>query len=158
MAYTEYLQRLLAPLGVYDLREDSVSGAMVAALGDELDELWQALQEDLPDFFPQTAGQTALNQWEQVLPRYIHPEALADRHSALSYLLSRDDVNCSASAVTEALAACGIEAVVDEPDEDLSVAVHLTSTSMTEAELAELKLFVRGLVPAHLALSWPEES
>ena len=31
--YAQYLARLLAPLGVYDLREDSVSGAMVCALG-----------------------------------------------------------------------------------------------------------------------------
>ena len=68
--YAGYLARLLTPLGVYDLREDSVSGAMICALGSELDEVYEQLQSGLADAFPQTAGAEALARWEQALPRH----------------------------------------------------------------------------------------
>ena len=37
--YETYLRQSLAPLGIYDLGESSVSGAAVCALGGELDKI-----------------------------------------------------------------------------------------------------------------------
>ena len=43
-AYQQYLCRLLEPLGIYELSENSISGAELAALGESLDELEAQLE------------------------------------------------------------------------------------------------------------------
>ena len=154
MAYTEYLQRLLSPLGVYDLREESVSGAMVAALGEELDTVWAQLQQDTRDAFPQTAGDDALPAWESICPTHFLAETPAERRSILTHLLTQEEVNCSASAVVALLAACGFEATVDEVTEAPKIAISLPELSLTDEQEGSLKTMVSELVPAHRKLSW----
>lgn len=154
MAYTEYLQRLLSPLGVYELREESVSGAMVAALGEELDAIWAQLRQDTADAFPQTAGATALRAWEHICPPHFFPATAEEQRNILTYLLSREEVNCSASAIVALLAVCGFEATVDEDTEAPKIDIYLPTAALAGAQEKALKAMVRELVPAHLTISW----
>lgn len=150
MAYAQYLTRLLAPLGVYDLREESISGAAVAALGDALDEAYAVLRQDLEDAFPQTAGEAALPLWERLAPSPYRPENAEDRRALAVFLLSRPDVDCFASSIEALLTLLGIEGEVDELTEAPEIGVTLPQM----AGLAELKQLVQSFVPAHRSISW----
>ena len=150
--YAGYLARLLAPLGVYDLREDSVSGAMLHALGGELDEVHALLRSGLADAFPQTAGAGALAQWERILPRHgIDPDP-DDRRAALTALLGGEEVRCSAEAIAAVLAACGIPARLEAGGQN-----RVTVTVPAGVpDNAEQQLLIRALVPAHLGIDWAQ--
>ena len=150
MAYADHLRKLLAPLGVYELGPQSVSGALVEALGGTLDEVWQILQNGLRDAFPQTAQGEALAQWERALP--IHGEGTTlQRRTGISHLLGQAEVSCSAAQLEAALAACGLEAGVDV---DGSGRARIR-TAQTES--AARTALARVLVPAHLEIVWQTE-
>ena len=145
--YAQYLA-LLAPLGVYDLREDSVSGAMVCALGAALDGVHGQLQAGLAGAFPQSAED--LGQWERILPRHgIDPDP-AHRRAALMHLLGQEDVSCSAAAIEAALSACGIPAALEMSGQN-RVTVRVPAGIQDNAEQL---LLIRGLIPAHLDIGW----
>lgn len=149
--YAEYLMRLLEPLGVYDLRESSVSGALICALGEALDEVHGRMRSDLRDAFPQSAGDLSL--WERLLP----PTAQADpdaRRAAIVHLLGRPEVCCSAGEICAALEACGISARLASDGQD-RVTVFLAPALVSDPVA---RMLVRNLVPAHLAISWEADA
>ena len=150
--YAGYLARLLAPLGVYDLREGSVSGAMLYALGDALDEVYEQLRAGLADAFPQTAGADALARWEQALPRHGADADPDHRRAALAFLLGQEEVSCSPAAIRAALEACGVPAGLEMSGQNT---VTVTVPPGVAGD-AELNLLIRGLIPAHLAIEWAE--
>ena len=148
--YAQYLARLLAPLGVYDLREESVSGAMVCALGEALDGVHARLRADLTDAFPQSAED--LSQWERILPRHGTDPDPEVRRAALLRLLGQGDVCCSAAAIEAALSACGVPAALEMNGQNR---VTVTVPAGTRDDAA-LNLLIRGLVPAHLGINWAD--
>lgn len=156
MAYFDYLQRLLSPLGVYDLSEESISGASMAALGEALDGIWDHLQSTLRDAFPQTAGEAAISQWEQIAPPHPRPATLAQRQEALTHLMSRKTASCSAADAVRALAACGLDAEVDETANAPKITVRLSTQGLPQEEQSNVSLLVRKLVPAHLRMTVEE--
>ena len=146
--YAQYLARLLAPLGVYDLREDSVSGAMVCALGAALDEVCGQMRSDLAGAFPQSAED--LSRWERILPRHGTDPDPENRRAALMHLLGQESVSCSAEAIEAAFLACGVPAALEMSGQNR---VTITAPAGTQ-DNAELNLLIRGLVPAHLGIQW----
>ncbi len=150
--YARYLARLLAPLGVYDLREESVSGAMVCALGEALDDVQAGIRTGLNEAFPQRAE--ALGPWERVLPRHGTDPDPEHRREALLHLLGQPEVSCSAAAICAALAACGVPAALEPGTQNRVV---LTVPAGTRDD-AELNLLIRGLIPAHLGIQWAEQA
>lgn len=157
MAYFDYLQRQLSPLGVYDLSEESISGAALAAFGDALDELWELLQATLRDAFPQTAGEAGITQWEQLAPTHPRPATLAQRQAAVTWLLSqRGAGSCSAADAVQALAMCGLTATVDETANAPKITLRLSTQGLSQEENSHFRVFVRKLVPAHLQMTVEE--
>lgn len=157
MAYFDYLQRLLSPLGVYDLSEESISGASLAAFGDALDEIWELLQTTLRDAFPQTAGEAAISQWEQIAPTHPRPADLAERQAAVTYLLSQKGAGCcSAADAVQTLAVCGLDAEVDETANAPRITFRLSTQGLSQEEKSHFRVFVRKLVPAHLQMTVEE--
>lgn len=154
MGYTAQLQQLLSPLGVYDLGESSVSGAMVTALGEALDALRQELDGTLADSFAQSAGATAMALWEQLLPLHYHPPTLAQRQAMANFYLTRPEIDCFAASVLAALNACGLTGTVDAVTEAPKIAITLPQTNLSEADVARIKQFVANFVPAHRKISW----
>lgn len=155
MGYGDYLRKLLAPLAVYELRPESVSGAALDALGTALDAVYDTVRGNLLDAFPQTARADALTQWERALPRHGDGTP-AQRQAGITHLLAQEDVCCSAARIEAALAACGIAAAL-EMDGTNSVRVTTQRTGLTEAACAELGLLVRAMIPAHLGITWQEQ-
>ena len=60
--YEGYLRDLLAPLGIYDLTERSVSGAAVCALGTGLDDVSDRLEEIEREALTATAEDEGLDR------------------------------------------------------------------------------------------------
>jgi len=157
MAYFDYLQRLLSPLWVYDLSEESISGASLAAFGDALDEIWDELQATLRDAFPQNAGEAAIGQWEQIAPTHPRPTALAQRQAAVTWLLSHKGAGCcSAADAVQALALCGLEAEVSNDANKAEITVRLSTQDLSAEELSQTRILVRKLIPAHLQITVQE--
>ena len=150
--YAGYLARLLAPLGVYDLREGSVSGAMICALGEALDEVYAQLRAGLADAFPQTAGADALARWASALPRHGADPDPENRRAALAFLLGQEAVSCSPAAICAALEACGVPASLAMSGQN-TVTVTVPPGVAGDAALTPL---IRGLIPAHLGIEWAE--
>lgn len=157
MAYFDYLQRMLSPLGVYNLEGHSLSGAALASLGEALDEVCGDIEAGLRDAFPQLAGEEALARWEGIGPTHPKPDTLAGRQEALTFLLSRKGICCSAADALQALAICGIPATVEEGGDGEKITFHLSTGGLPQSRKAELNLFLRGLVPAHLRFTMQEE-
>ena len=150
--YADYLMRLLEPLGVYDLRESSVSGAMVCALGEAMDGVHAQLEAALRDAFPQSAGD--LRQWERLLPPLAAQTDPEVRRAGIVHLLGSPTVCCSAGEIGAALAACGIPARL-APEGQNRVTVSLDAGQVSDPDVRRL---VRGLVPAHLAVQWEADA
>ena len=147
MGCADHLRRLLAPLGVYDLRAASVSGAMADALGDALDEVRQIVSDGLRDAFVQTAA--ALAPLELALPPH-GGGTVEQRREAIAHLLGQGDVCCSAAQLEAALAACGIQASLTLSGDTVSVHTALPETAARAA-------LVRAMLPAHLDMDWVQE-
>lgn len=156
MAYFDYLQRMLSPLGVYNLEEHSLSGAVLATLGEALDGVCSEIEAGLQDAFPQRAGEDALTLWEGIGPTHPKPDTLAQRQEALTFLLSRKGLCCSAADATQALALCGIPATVEYGDDGKKITFHLSTDGFSQSRKATLNLFLRGLMPAHLRFTMQE--
>ena len=148
MAYADHLRKLLAPLGVYDLNAGTVSGAMIEALGESLDDVWQVMQDGLREAFPQTAED--LTQWERVLPVHGAAPSPAVRRAGISHLLGQEEVSCSAAQIEAALAACGVQTTLELDGDTVQVCSSLPET-------ADRAALARALIPAHLDLEWVQE-
>ena len=148
MGYANHLRTLLAPLGVYDLGADSVSGAMLDALGEALDGVWRIMQADLREAFPQTAADLA--QWERVLPLHGADPDPAVRRAGLLSRLNRQEVCCSAAEIGQILEDCGVQAALTLDGGTVQVCSSL-------AETAERAALARALIPAHLEVDWAQE-
>lgn len=148
MGYTAYLSRLLAPLGVYDLREESLSGACIAALGEAMDELAAELAEGLNEAVLTTAQAEGLTHWERLLPLPAQT-AVEARREALQSLLCAEPVCCSAYRLQQQLAACGIDAVLYVTDQTVTV-----RSDSVPAEGSRARQLIEALLPAHLAVRY----
>ncbi len=119
MTYADYLNRLLAPLGVYALADTSLSGALVQALGAELDEIWEQLQQTLENAFPQTAAAAALPIWEQLLPSAGVENA--ERIAAVRAAATHGSAECTPAHLEALLRAAGLSATLNIIEDRLTV-------------------------------------
>lgn len=145
MTYADYINRLLAPLGVYALGDGTVSGAMVQALGAELDEIWAKMQLTLSDAFPQTADTTMLPIWEQLLPSAGVEDA--DRLTAVRAVATKAGAECTPGNLNALMEDAGLSA-------EISSIRGVVSITGTDAERAAV--FLAPFLPAQI-LYPPEE-
>ena len=145
MTYADYLSRLLSPLGVYELAENTISGALVQALGAELDKIWAEMQQTLADAFPQTAAAAMLPIWEQLLPSAGAEDA--DRPAALRAVAENAGAECTPAHLNELMRAAG-----------LSAAISFTqgAVSITGQDAQRAAVFLAPFLPAHI--QYPPEA
>ena len=85
--YWKYLCRLLEPLGIYDLSEDSVNGAELWALGYGLDAVSAALELEEREALTATAQDEGLDRREQLFARRPAAVTPEQRRAAIAALL-----------------------------------------------------------------------
>ncbi len=146
MTYADYINRLLAPLGVYALDESTVSGALVQALGAELDELWEQMQLTLKNAFPQTALAEALPIWEHLLPSAGVKDA--DRLAAVCAVATKAHAECTSEHLNALLMDVGLSATV-------SISQGTVTISGTDVDRAIV--FLMPFLPAQIRFPLEED-
>ena len=154
MGYAEHLRKLLRPLGVYDLRPESLSGGELEALGEAFDLLYQWISYELAEALPLTAAGEGLNSWERLLgcPRLL--ETAEDRRQTLLGLLRLPYLGATEAALTEAAAFTGAAIRFDESLLPQKLVVHLEGVPPDAAARAEIEAYFHKLLPCHLTVEY----
>lgn len=114
--YGDYLKRLLAPLGVYDLTEGTLNESELYALGEQLDRVAEQLEHTEREAILATAEQEGLEWRERLFPGQPAAQTVLDRRSAIRALLQIDGDSLTPGAIDRAILGCGIPAKTIEVD------------------------------------------
>ena len=126
--YEGYLRDLLAPLGIYDLTERSVSGAAVCALGTGLER--EAL------FARRPAAVTA-----------------EDRRAAIAALLQIDGDSLTPEAIDRTIRGCGIKARAIEMG-DGQLRVIFPEVAGEPEGFPQIQKIILDILPCHLGVEF----
>ena len=127
--------RLLAPLGLYDLRAPH-NGGELAALGGELDSV---------------SGLVELVERESLLAT-AESEGL-DRREAIAALLRISEDSLTPEAINDTLTGCGIRARAEEKA-DGSLRVIFPRTAGVPAEFDQIRKIILDILPCHLEVEF----
>lgn len=153
MGYREYLTALLRPLGVYDLSEDSVNGAELAAWGAVLDEAAAELERIAREACPLTAEDEGLERLETLLP-FVPAGTVEERQQALAALLRLDCGSFTAAAANRALSGLGTTVTVAETEDPGRVEVSFPDTDGEPENFEALCAAIESVLPCHLQVDY----
>nr|WP_325211348.1 hypothetical protein [uncultured Oscillibacter sp.] len=147
--YEDYLRALLAPLGVYRLDRDSLSGAELYALGKGLDAASARLDAAEREAVTATAEGEGLRRREALFlrrPAAVTPE---ERRAAIAALLQIDGDSLTPEAIGRTIRGCGIRAEAIEMGTN-RVRVVFPETVGVPEEFEQIEKIVLDILPCHL--------
>jgi len=160
--YEEYLKTLLAPLGVYRLDRESLSGAELYALGKGLDFVSDRLNMAERESLTATAEGEGLRRREALFLRRPASTTLKERRAAIAALLQIDGDSLTPGAIDRTIQGCGIRAKAIEIGTN-KVRVVFPETAGVPLEFEQIRKIVMDILPCHLEvefyfryLSWKE--
>jgi len=160
--YEEYLRALLAPLGVYRLDRDSISGAELYALGKGLDRAASRLDAVERESVTATAEDEGLRRREELFLRRPAAATLKERRAAIAALLQIDGDSLTPEAISRTIRGCGIRAQAIEMGTN-KLRVVFPETAGVPAEFEQIKKIIMDILPCHLdvefyfrQLTWEE--
>ncbi len=151
--YEQYLRTLLAPLGVYDLTERSVSGAELHALGTGLDAVSGQLDTVEREALTATAEDVGLRRREALFarrPAAITPE---ERRTAIAALLQIDSDSLTPEAIDRTIRGCGIKARALELGGG-KLRVIFPEVAGIPAEFEQISKIILDILPCHLEVEF----
>ena len=108
--YEVFFRELLEPLGIYDLSEESVSGAEIFALGAGLDTVSQQLERTEREALTATAQEEGLTRREALFARRPAADTPEERRKAIAALLQIDADSLTPETINLTISGCGIRA------------------------------------------------
>ena len=154
MAYADYLRRLLHPLRVYAMAEDSFSGAELEAIGTAMDEVSAERAEQLRQTLIPTATEEGLALWEQLMHYAPVSATMEDRRKALAALMAISWDGFTPAALSAAVLGCGVNCTITETGPLRAAGAALPGYLWTPAALVKGKVDLRvaaaGAPGAHL--------
>lgn len=150
MGYTAYLQNLLAPVGIYTFRADSVSESELESIGAALDGIAAALETAEREALVPTAEDTGLASIEALFARKPAAPTLALRRLAIEALLQISGDDFTLEAINRTLSGCGIVAQVAETDTTGLVRVTFPNTAGVPEEFEQISKIILDIIPCHL--------
>ena len=151
--YEEFLRRLLAPLGVYDLTEKSVNGAELYALGRELDGAAARLETVEREALTATAEGEGLFRRENLFSRRPVAVTAEERRAAVAALLQIDGDSLTPKAIDTTVRGCGIPAKVRETGTG-RLQVRFPSVVGVPAEFEQIQRIILDILPCHLEVEF----
>lgn len=151
--YEDYLRALLAPLGVYRLDRDSLSGAELFALGRGLDAVSARLDQVEREGLTATAEDEGLRRREALFlrrPAAVTPE---ERRAAIAALLQIDGDSLTPEAIDRTIRGCGIRAKAIEMGTN-QVRVVFPETAGVPAEFEQIRKIILDILPCHLGVEF----
>ena len=120
--YEAYLCALLEPLGVYDLRPDSINRAELHALGTGLDSVAKRLETAEREALVATAEDEGLCRMEKLFARRSAAVTVEERRKAIAALVQISGDSLTPEAINRTVVGCGIAAeVLEQGDGQLRV-------------------------------------
>lgn len=151
--YAAYLTRLLRPLGVYDLREDSFSGAEIGVIGGMMDDLAGKMDGYLAQALIPTATEEGLSLWESLM--MLPPRStLEERRLALAALTGISWDGFTPAALASAALGCGVYCTIEETGACAPLRIRFLSVYGRPEPWAQIKWILEALMPAHLELEY----
>ena len=151
--YERFLQDLLAPLGIYDLRPGSVSGAAVYALRGGLDAGWGHLETTEREALTATAEDEGLDRREALFARRPAASTAEDRRAAIAALLQIDGDSLTPSAIDATLRGCGIKARALEMG-DGQLRVIFPEVAGEPEGFDQIRRIILDILPCHLGVEF----
>ena len=147
--YEEYLRALLAPLGVYRLDRDSISGAELCALGRGLDFISDRLETVERESVTETAEDEGLRRREALFLRRPASTTLKERRAAIAALLQIDGDSLTPEAINRTISGCGIRARAIELGTN-KVRVEFPETAGMPQDFEQIEKIILDILPCHL--------
>jgi hypothetical protein len=154
MGYGTYLTELLRPLGVYDLRSGSFSGAELQALGAAMDAVAAGTALGLREGVVMTAEDTGLDMVEQLFRYRPAAATVADRRAAIAGLMMVGGDSFTLTALRRCLRGCGVEALVEETDTAGVVRVSFPGIMGVPAGFDRVQIIIEDILPCHLEIDY----
>lgn len=151
--YEEYLRALLAPLGVYRLDRDSISGAELHALGRGLDAVAERLENVERESVTATAVDEGLRRREALFLRRPAAVTAEDRRAAIAALLQIDGDSLTPEAINRTISGCGIRARAVELGTN-RVRVEFPETAGQPQDFEQIQKIVMDILPCHLGVEF----
>jgi len=151
--YEQFLRELLEPLGVYDLSENSISGAEIAALGRGLDAMSSRLEEVEQEAVTATASGKGLTRRESLFARRPAADTAEKRRTAIAALLKIDGDSLTPYAINETIGGCGIQAKALEKEKGI-LQVIFPEVVGIPAEFRQIEKIILDILPCHLGVEF----
>ena len=151
--YETYLRRLLEPLGVYSMAEDSINGAELHALGVGFDRIGEQLEFAERESLIATAEDMGLRRREALFARCPAAVKTADRRAAIAALLQIDGDSLTPSAINHTLRGCGIRAKAMELDTG-HLRVTFPDVGGVPEEFDRISQIILDILPCHLEVEF----
>ena len=149
--YEQYLIRLLAPLGLYDLRAPH-NGGELAALGGELDSVSGLVELVERESLLATAESEGLDRREVLFAHKPAAVTQGDRREAIAALLRISEDSLTPEAINDTLTGCGIRAKAEETAEGLRVI--FPKTAGIPADFEQIQSIILDILPCHLEVEF----
>ena len=146
--YEQYLIRLLAPLGLYDL-SGVQNRSELAAWGMELDNVSAALDTVERESLLVTAEDQGLSRREALFARKPAALTAEERRAAVAALLRIGEDSLTPDAINDTLVGCGIRARAEEKA-DGGLRVVFPGTAGIPAEFGQIQKIILDILPCHL--------
>lgn len=151
--YEQYLRALLAPLGVYDLTDGSISGAELYALGVGLDAVCGQLDITEREGLTATAEDVGLDRREALFARRPAAMTPEERRAAMAALLQIDGDSLTPEAIGRTIRGCGIKARALEMG-DGKLRVIFPEVAGMPAEFEQIRRIILDILPCHLEVEF----
>lgn len=151
--YEQYLQALLAPLGVYDLSVGSISGSAVYAAGTGLDQVNEQLEIAEQESLTATAEGEGLDRREALFARKPAAVTPEERRLAIAALLQIDGDSLTPEAIDRTIRGCGIRAKALEIDTG-HLRVIFPDVSGVPEEFEQIRKIILDILPCHLEVEF----
>lgn len=150
MGYSEHLTNLLRPLGIYDLKEGSLSRSELDALGHGLDALSDRLDYVERESSLATAAGEGLNKWESLFARTPVHYSTDLRREAIAALLRISGDSFTLSDINNTISGCGIKAVVQETGQFGYVRIIFPDVAGIPEGFEQIREIILDIIPCHL--------
>ena len=150
MSSLESMIKKLSPLGVYNLSENSMVYAELAAFSTGLDMLRESLDTLLKENFVKTAEDFGLENTERLLGNVRDDLTLSERREMLKERLSLNVTDFTMAGFKKMLKILGTPGVIEEYPQSQRIVLNLAEEEYTEAQREWIVSQAKALLPAHL--------
>lgn len=153
MSYAAYLKEMLYPLGIYQW-ENSINGAELDAIGAQLDEISDHLEDSQKEMLLCTAENFGLDGIGTLLRRLPVAPDISHQRAALAALLRVGDDSFTLAGVNDTLVGCGLNAVASETDESGVVEVRFPEVPGIPVGFSSMAEMIEAVIPCHLLIRY----